>query len=195
MSNWILYDEFVDRVRELHHGSFSGLITGVSDKRHSFQIGFDQGKIILLTYRIRKGMAALDLMTKIERAKITEHINSDIEENDETVPDTNVILSHLTSSAHDDTVVMGSPLDMEDIAPLTVKDSAKSESRPQIDSKLRGAIEAAAIHHFGPIGAMVCDERLSYGGSDIKSMMMRIAEDVGASEAETRAFFETVSKR
>ncbi|MFT5505982.1 MAG: hypothetical protein ACI8XC_003707 [Gammaproteobacteria bacterium] len=193
MSNWILYDEFVDRVRELHHAKFSGLITGVSDKQHSFQIGFDQGKIILLTYRIRKGLAALELMTGIEHAKISEHINSDIAETDGTVPDTSLILSHLTSSAHDDTIVMGNPMRIEDIAPITARDSPKPANKPEIDAKLKATIEAAAIHHFGPIGAMVCEERLSDGESNIKTIMMQIAEDVGASENDTRAFFETVS--
>ena len=80
MSNWIVYDDLVEQVRNLHHKAFSGLITGVSDDNHSFQIGFDQGAIILLTYRIKKGLAALQLITQIERARITEHPNSDLHE-------------------------------------------------------------------------------------------------------------------
>ena len=51
MSNWILYDDFVDLVRNHHHDGFSGLITGVSEVKHSFQIGFDKGEIVLLNYQ------------------------------------------------------------------------------------------------------------------------------------------------
>lgn len=45
MSNWVLYDDFVDLVRNHHHNAFSGLITGVSDTRHSFQVEFDHGEV------------------------------------------------------------------------------------------------------------------------------------------------------
>ena len=106
MSNWILYDDFVDLVKNLHNNAFSGLITGVSDDNHSFQIGFDQGAIILLTYRIKKGLAALQLITQIERARITEHPNSDIHEAAGEDLDTHEVLGQLTANTLDETTTM-----------------------------------------------------------------------------------------
>jgi len=106
VSNWIIYDDFVDLVRRHHHNAFSGLITGMSDSRHSFQIGFDRGEIVLLTYRIKKGLPALQDITQIERAKITEHPNSDIQETAAGGPDTSVILSQLTANTLDETTTM-----------------------------------------------------------------------------------------
>ena len=40
---------------------------------------------------------------------------------------------------------------------------------------------------------MVCEEYLSQGNTDMKSILVQVAEDVGASESDTRAFFKSVS--
>ena len=187
MSNWILYDDFVDLVRNHHHNEFSGLITGVSDTQHSFQIGFDQGEIVLLTYRIKKGMAALQPITQIERAKITEHPNTDIHEG-ETALDTSAVLSRLTSNTLDDTTTNTDLNDIPEPPPTSTTTTSRS-----VDSKLRKIIETAAIHHFGPIGAMVCEEHLANPEDDVRRIMLKIAQDVGANEADTKAFFQSVS--
>lgn len=187
MSNWILYDDFVDMVRNHHHNEYSGLITGVSDRQHSFQVGFIEGEIVLLSYRIKKGMAALPLITQIERAKITEHPSDDMPESSEAL-DTSTVLSRLTSNTLDDTTTT---TDINDI-PEPPSTSTTTTSR-SVDSKLRKIIESAAIHHFGPIGAMVCEEHLANPEEDVRRIMLKIAQDVGANEADTKAFFQSVS--
>ena len=113
MSNWILYDDFVDLVRNHHHNAFSGLITGVSDSKHSFQVGFVQGEIVLLTYRIKKGLQALPLITQIERAKITEHPGTDIQDANGEAIDTATVLSQLTANTLDETTTL--TIDISDI--------------------------------------------------------------------------------
>jgi hypothetical protein len=188
VSNWILYDDFVDLVRNHHHDAYSGLITGVSDRQHSFQIGFDQGNIVLLNYRIKKGLAALQLITQIERARISEHTNSDIHDSGTEVPDTSTILSRLTANTLDDT---NSTTDISDVPAM--RESKGSTSQRGVDSGLKKTIEAAAIHYFGPIGAMVCEEHLANAQGDVRAIMLKIAQDVGASEADTKAFFQMVS--
>lgn len=189
MSNWILYDEFVDLVRRHHSDGFSGLITGVSDSRHSFQIGFDRGEIVLLNYRIKKGPAALELFTQIERAKITEHPTTEIPEPAGDVPDTSTVLSQLTANTLDQTST--TVTDISDVSEPR-EDVPQSASAP-VDARMRKIIETAAIHHFGPIGAMVCEEHLGSANPDLRAVMLGIAADVGASEADTRAFFQTVN--
>ena len=188
MSNWIPYDDFVDRVRNHHHNAFSGLITGVSDAQHSFQIGFVDGQIVMLTYRIKKGMAALQLISQIERAKITEHPNTDFQLSGETRLETSQVLARLTANTLDD----GTTTDISDV-PQPAR-GGDSTSKRTIDSRLRKIIETAAIHHFGPIGAMVCQEHLSNPDEDVRHVMLRIAQDVGASEADTKAFFQSVTQ-
>ncbi len=191
MSNWILYDDFVDLVRNHHHNAFSGLITGVSDTRHSFQIGFDRGEIVLLTYRIKKGMAALQLITQIERAKISEHPNSDIHETTGQVPNTSTVLSQLTASTLDNTDTTSTNL--QDIpSPRRARRTPGAET-VKVDARLKQIIETAAVHHFGPIGAMVCEEHLQDANGDVRAIMLGIAQDVGASDADTRAFFQSIS--
>ena len=189
MSGWILYDEFVDLVRRHHSDGFSGLITGVSDTRHSFQIGFDSGEIVLLNYRIKKGMAALELITRIERARITEHPTTEVPEAAADVPDTSTVLSQLTANTLDQTSTT-----VTDISDVTEPRASmpRSDSAP-VDARMRKIIETAAIHHFGPIGAMVCADHLGGADSDLRAVMLGIAADVGASEADTRAFFHTVN--
>jgi hypothetical protein len=189
VSNWILYDDFVDLVRDLHHSAYSGLITGVSDDNHSFQIGFDQGAIILLTYRIRKGLAALQLITQIGRAKITEHPNSDIHEAAGEDLDTHEVLAQLTANTLDETTtVITSITDVP-----TLPQTGRTSSLSSMDAKLKRLIQTAAIHHFGPIGAMVCDDHLGDPQGDVRAIVFSIARDVGASEADTEAFLRTVS--
>ena len=187
MSNWILYDDFIDLVRNLHHDAFSGLITGVSDNNHSFQIGFDQGAVILLTYRIKKGMEALRLITQIERAKITEHPHSDIHEAAGESLDTSEVLAQLIANTLDETTTITT--NITDV-PAPHQSNRSSGS---VDGKLKRIIHSAAIHHFGPIGAVVCDERLGNPQGDVRAIVLSIAQDVGASEADTQAFIQTVS--
>jgi hypothetical protein len=103
VSNWILYDDFVELVKNHHLNAFSGLITGVSDSNHSFQIGFDHGDIVLLTYRIKKGNTALQLITRIVRAKITAHPGRNIQNSGSEIPDTSSVLSQLTAATLNET--------------------------------------------------------------------------------------------
>ena len=98
MSRWLQHDEFLDMVINYHHDDFTGLITGIDDSQHSFQIGFKGGQIILLTYRISKRSAALDKIAEIERAKITEHPTMDIPGSREELPTTSDILSCLSNA-------------------------------------------------------------------------------------------------
>ncbi len=190
MSDWILYDDLVDLVRDHHHNAYSGLITGLSDQKHSFQIGFSRGEIILLTYRIKKGLAALPLIAQIERAKITDHPTTDITDAVTEALDTSLVLSRLTANTLDDTTVSVGDIG-DSPAPRA---SGKAVDSPEIDERMRLAIEAAAVHRFGPIGAMVCEEHLAAPGNDLRTVIIKIAQDVGASEVDTNAFLEDISK-
>ncbi len=187
MSDWITYDEFVDLVRNHHHNGFTGLVTGVSDRKHSFQIGFDRGEVVLLTYRVKKGNAALQAMTAIERAKVTEHPNTEIRRIENT-PETSTVLAQLTTQTLDDTST--TTTNIED---MPAPRSSTGTGKTVIDQRMREAIESAAVHHFGPIGAMVCQEHLNNPQGDLRQVMLAIAQEVGASEADTRAFFQSVS--
>ena len=191
MSNWILYDDFVDLVRNHHHNGYSGLITGVSEIKHSFQVGFDQGEIVLLTYRIKKGLAALQLLTQIERAKISEHPNTEIQDSSAGIIDTSTVLSQLTASTLDESTT--TVTDISDVSAPSERAAQQAQASRPVDARLRQVIETAAVHHFGPIGAMVCEEHLDDGNGDLRAVLLAIAQDVGASEADTRAFFQTVT--
>lgn len=189
MSDWIDYDEFVDLVRNHHHDRYTGLVTGVSDRKHSFRIGFDRGEIVLLTYRVQKGNDALQSISGIERAKVTEHPNTEIQRTENT-PDTGTILSQLTTRTLDDPTTTITAI--ED-APAPRPAAGAGSAGAIIDERMRKIIEAAAVHHFGPIGAMVCEERLNDPRGDLRQVMLEIAHEVGASEADTQAFFQSVT--
>ncbi|MCH8104121.1 MAG: hypothetical protein IIC58_01245 [Proteobacteria bacterium] len=191
MNHWLQHDEFVDMVVSHHHDKFTGLITGVSDSEHSFQIGFKHGQILHLSYRITKGVAALDKIASIELAKITEHPTTDLPDSQEELPATSDILIRLSSTP----TVTETDLDTINMPPplRTVQSSAGKVT----GAKLRKIIEAAAVQHFGPIGAMVCEERLTHNDQDdanFNTLMLRIAADVGASDSETKAFIDTVTQ-
>ena len=186
MSSWISYDDFVDLVRNYHHDGFSGLITGVSDEQHAFKIGFHQGEIELVTYRVKKGMPALDLLARMSQAKITVYATTTGKYQAEGMPDTATILSQLTANTLDDT-------NITEISEVPeIRQPQNSVGNP-IDARTRERIEAAAIHYFGPIGAMICDEPLEDYRGDIRTAVFAIAQEVGASEEDTRAFFNTVA--
>jgi hypothetical protein len=188
VSDWIVYDDLVDLVRERHHGGHSGLLTGVTELQHSFQIGFDKGNIVLLTYRVKKGLAALQLISQINRAKISEYPVSTVVGVSSDVPDTSTVLSRLTSNTLEDST------SITEITEVPSPPSTNESGKPRtVDAKIKTIIEAAAVHHFGPIGAMVCEEHLVDARGDVRQIMLEIANDVGASEADTRAFFKSVS--
>lgn len=187
MSTWITYDDFTDLVRNHHHDGFTGLITGVSERQHAFKVGFNLGQIVLLTYRIKKGMPALELLTQIKQAKVTEYPTSGTQYKMDGMPDTATILSQLTANTLDDTTVT----EISEIPELEQPENTFSQN---IDAVVRKNIEAAAVHHFGPIGAMVCDEILKDYRGDLRTAVLAIAQEVGANEPDTRAFFQSVGE-
>jgi len=186
VSEWITYDEFVDLVRNHHHQGFTGLVTGVSDEQHAFKVGFHAGRIVLLTYRVKKGMPALELLAQIRQAKITEYPTSDGRYAMAGMPDTATILSQLTSSTLDDTTVT-------EISEVPELPQASADSTRSIDPVVRKNIEVAAVHHFGPIGALVCEELMHDYRGDLRTVVFAIAQEVGANESDARAFFESIA--
>ena len=186
MSDWISYDNFVDLVRNHHHDGFTGLITGVSEQQHAFKVGFDSGQIVLLTYRIKKGLPALELLAQIKKAKITQYPTNSTQYRMEGVPETAAILSHLTANTLNDTT-------LTDLNSLPELEHSEDTYVKNIDPVMRKNIETAAVHHFGPIGAMVCDELLQNYRGDLRTAVFEISQEVGASESDTRAFFQSVA--
>ena len=186
MSSWISYTDFVDLVRNYHHDGFSGLITGVSDEQHAFKVGFHLGEIELVTYRVKKGMPALELLTRMTQAKITVYKTTTGRYPAEGMPDTATILSQLTANTLDDT-------DITEIGEVPEIEQAGSAPGELIDAATRKRIEASAIHYFGPIGAMICDELLQDHRGDVRSAVLAIAQEAGANEEDTRAFFQSVA--
>lgn len=197
MSNWLAYDDFVDLVRNHHHDGFTGLITGVSDNQHSFQIGFRDGQIIMLTYRIFKGSAALEKLAQMDRTKVAEHPNTIVPASSVELLETSAILSRLTLEDKQEitnVMILG-----RGVASDAVEQPAERKpSAPQttLDNNQVKTIKTAAVHHFGPIGAMVCEEFLSdsnLSNYDLNTLLLRIAEEVGASNSDTRAFLNSAS--
>jgi len=189
VNRWLQHDEFVDMVVNYHHDNFTGLITGISDGEHSFQIGFRHGQILHLSYRITKGVAALDKIANIELAKITEHPTTELPDSQEELPATSDILIRLSSTP----TVTETDLDTINMPPRTAQSSAGKVT----GTKLRKIIEAVAVQHFGPIGAMVCEERLTHNDQEdtnFNTLMLHIAADVGASKSETKAFIDAVNQ-
>jgi hypothetical protein len=191
VSHWLQHDELVELVVNYHRDNFTGLITGISDGNHSFQIGFNGGQIVLLTYRIIKGSAALDKIVEIKRVKITEHPTTELPNPQAELPSTSDILSRLSSTLTE------TDTNLDTIrVPQPMRTRQKSTGRIT-EAKLRKIIEAAAVHHFGPIGAMACEEHLSHAdenNTDFSTLMLRIAADAGASESDTQAFIDTVAQ-
>lgn len=188
MNHWIAYQDFVELVRNHHGAGYSGLITGVSDQGHSFQVGFDHGRIALLSYRIKKGAAALELIAQIERARISEHPNSEFPAASGEVPETSRILSRLIGAMGGAELVRPELSAVPEMPPSAITSTAR-----KIDKKLRQAIEAAAVHHFGPIGAIICAEHLDDCNGDVRQVMLLIAQDAGLDEAEAQAFYQSVT--
>jgi hypothetical protein len=189
MSEWLIYDDFVERVQIRHLQAFSGLLAGVTDSRHSFQIGFERGKIILLTYRLCKGLEALRLITGLRRARIAEHPIPAMHAGRDDLIDTDAVLEVLAAGTADDTTTITR---VDDSAPDS-KPLDLSLIRP-LDERLKRVIEAAALRHFGPIGVLLCEEQFEKPDGDVRSIVIGIAREVEASEDDTRAFMQAVAR-
>ena len=160
----------------------------MTESRHSFQIGFERGEIILLTYRVKKGMDALRLIAQVERARIAEYPNSDMPGGSDNTLDTNTVIARLAARTADDTTT------------ITRLDRVQAPGNTDItipgllDAKIRKPIETAARDHFGVIGAMICEQHLENPEGDARTLVLGIAHEAGASEDDTRAFFLTLAK-
>lgn len=195
MSNWLIYDEFVEQIIDLHHEGFTGLVTGLSDNQHSFQIGFENGEIMLLAYRVSKGNLALDKMVKIESAKTSIHPTTQVSRIQVSMPNTRDILARLTShTISGDSGFELSILELKE--PEQRKTEYNGSKSKKSNSKLKTAIESAAIHHFGPIASIICEKLLSendVSGKSYKAVMTDIANEVDASKPDTDAFINSVA--
>lgn len=202
MSTWITYDELVDLIRDHHYNKFSGLITGVSKHSHSFQIGFVNGDVALLKCRIFRGKAALEKIALLHEVRITQHHTPDITNitiPQADLPDIKTILSRLTAGQHEDRgdeTNFGIENQLESVDIDTSGEAPAIAVEQQADGARLEKIKVAAIHHFGPIGAMVCEDYLSdsnLSSTKLSVLLQRIAEDVGANDKDTQAFLESVS--
>jgi hypothetical protein len=128
---------------------------------------------------------------RIEQAKITEHPSSDITQFQTDLPPTSDILTRLTSLSSATETNPGE---------ITIPESKPNSATPVSgvsDAKLKKVIEAAAVHQFGPIGAMICEEHLTsinINKANFKTLMLRIAVDAGASDYDTQAFVDSVTQ-
>ena len=125
MSQWIRYEALVDLIRKKNADRFTGLITGVSEQKHSFQIGFENGTITLLNYRMKKGSEALALIHRIVEAKIIVHATTDAPEVVNAIPETQEVLSQLTASA----IIEPEVNDIGDVPDIQHK-ASESEAAP-----------------------------------------------------------------
>jgi hypothetical protein len=196
------YDEFVDLIRNHHYNNFSGLITGVSKSGHSFQIGFMNGDVALLKCRIFRGKQALEKIALLKEVRITQHHTPDITNitiPQVDLPDIKTILARLTTSLVDNRrteITAGDDPEPYAIDINTSDDSPAIRVELPTDSAKLESIKVAAIHHFGPIGAMVCEDYLSdsnLSSTKLSVLLQRITEDVGANDKDTQAFLESVS--
>jgi hypothetical protein len=202
------YAELVELLRLHLRDGISGLITGISDKQHSFQIGFEKGKIVFLSYRVLKSSAALEKILLIDSAKIVEHIGTSPPAHQFDLPDSSTIMSRLAmgkfavasggeTTAAADTGV--SPTPQPGSAPSSSEGSNQvlmsSGVYAKIDVSQIDAIKRSAIHTFGPFGAMMCDKHLtpsSLASADLRTILTRIAQDLGASDTDTKTFINQV---
>jgi hypothetical protein len=195
----ISYANLVDLLRNHLRDGVSGLITGISEKQHSFQIGFEKGEIVFLTYRVFKSAAALDKLLLIDSAKIVEHLGVSPPSLQADLPDSGSIMARLAmgksaagsgelASANIASSAMSAPAPSPSAAD---NNQASTTAQTKIDVSKLDAIKRSAVHSFGPFGAMMCDKHLtpsSIANTDLRTLLMRIAQDLGASDADTKAF-------
>ena len=195
MAQWINYEGLIDLIRNHHHDGFTGLITGLTDSQHSFQIGFSRGDIILMSYRVIKGTRAVGKIAEIDRAKVTVHPTVKIPNIVSELPKTSSILQQLTvSSSFDDETVLSVAIPSNP-TPEKRASQAKPVEGIAYDPDLNKKIEESAIHFFGPIGAMVCEEKMESFNAEttnIRTLLQEIALEVGANEPDTQAFYQSV---
>lgn len=191
MSAWLDYESFVELLHLQHRNGFSGLLTGVSGEKHSFHVGFSEGDIIYLSYRVVKGMAAIDKLLENDIFK-AETFPMDAPKSNLELPPTAEILSLFSKrTKHPAATTQATPSNK---APSS---AGASGPTPVVDSALTRAIKDAAVHFFGPIGAMVCDDHLQsidLNASNVSDLLKLIIDDVGASSKEGQAFIDRVNQ-
>ena len=129
------------------------------------------------------------MITGLVRARIAEHPIPAMHAGRDDSIDTDAVLAVLSAKTADDTTTITrleqsrSPAEQTD---LTIPGL--------LDPRLKRAIEIAALNHFGPIGALLCEEQFEKPEGDVRSIMISIAREVDASEDDTRAFLHAVTQ-
>jgi hypothetical protein len=197
----ISYAELVSLLRTHLRDGISGLITGISEKQHSFQIGFEKGEIVFLTYRVFKSGAALDKLLLVDSAKIVEHLGSSPPSLQADLPDSATIISRLTIGKA--AAGTGKPASANINTPATPEptNSSSSVTSEQTSTVISASqletIKRSAVHAFGPFGAIMCDKYLTpsnLASADLRTLLLRIAQDLGANDADTKAFVGQISQ-
>jgi hypothetical protein len=199
------YAELVELLRAHLSDGKSGLITGISEKQHSFQIGFLKGEIVFLSYRVLKSLAALEKLLLIDSAKIVEHLGTSPPAQQFDLPDSSTIMARLAmgkfAAASGETVAENtgvSPTPEPGHAPLSSEGSnqvSTPSTNAKIDVSQIDAIKRSAVHTFGPFGKIMCDKHLtpsSLANADLRTILTRIAQDLGASDTDTKAFISQI---
>jgi hypothetical protein len=204
----LLYAELVELLRLHLRDGKSGLITGITEKQHSFQIGFEKGEIVFLSYRVLKSLAALERLLLVDSAKIVEHLGTSPPAQQFDLPDSSTIMSRLAMGKFG--VASGETTAAADagVSPASQPGSAPSQPSQdtnqvlmssgvyaKIDVSQIDAIKRSAVHTFGPFGAMMCDKHLtpsSLASADLRTILTRIAQDLGASDTDTKTFINQV---
>jgi len=195
----ISYVALLNLLRVHLDDGISGRITGISEKQHSFQIGFEKGKIVFLTYRILKSAAALEKLRLIDAAKIVEHLGVSLPSQQVDLPDTETIMARLAmgKSAADSGAIGNAGIGSSPTPPSSSAGGKQvsSSAQVQVDVSQVDAIKRSAAHSFGPFGAMMCDKHLTpsnLANADLRTLLVRIAKDLGASDADAQAFIGQV---
>ena len=134
------YADMMAELMRLYREKRTGSLFFISPDSRMAQVNFEEGEIVFIYYRGKRGEEALHLLPEIQQARVI------FEEEPEAairipLPSTSAIIRFLTEAES-----------AAAVQPVTAKKAVRDLRTP------REVLEAALIRNIGPMGGMLCDE-------------------------------------
>jgi hypothetical protein len=171
------FSEIIEELRRLGQNMVTGSFVIVTNENHYVTVGFEDGRIISLQYRLIFGLQAIPRFAKIEHGSCNFNTTSNFIRKIEILDNEEVIQKILSAREnivnHDPGLIQVTQQKTQEAAKTKVNN--KQTLRLSIEQK--EAIEDILIEELGPMGSIVMDSVVMC--QDIDSLLNVVQNELG----------------
>ncbi|MEJ2612175.1 MAG: hypothetical protein P8179_19415 [Candidatus Thiodiazotropha sp.] len=175
-SSLLSFPDIIDELRYLGRSKVTGSLFIVSDEKHYATVGFENGRIISLQYRLSFGESAIPMLAKINHGSCRFQNTSNFIRKTN-FNDNEEVFQKIMEARNDGKNKEVESIDIPNmLAEQIIGDNARKGQALYLSSQQKIDIEDVLIEELGPIGAIVMDSLVMC--HDLGSMLNIIREEV-----------------